>query len=105
MPWREAGAYAFWAAALLFLWRRTPLRGARFGLLYFVAVLLPVLNLIPLATLMADRYLYFASPGVFYAAVALACRAWDRLSPGGEEVRGTGRPARHVASFPMSRAR
>jgi len=88
-PWREAGAFLFWALVLLFLFprRRPELRPVRFGLLYFVIVLLPVLNLIPLATLMADRYLYFASPGVFYAAVALGCYAWRRLAPGREAAR------------------
>jgi hypothetical protein len=73
-------ATAAWAAALaagaaLLLSRRAPLEGA--GVLWTFAALLPVLNLVPVGVLLAERLLYLPSAGFCLAAgVALA-----RLAP------------------------
>jgi len=53
-------------------------RGSRrraFGIAWFFACLLPVLNIVPIPILRADRYLYFAAPGLFFA-LAETLGAW-----------------------------
>jgi len=55
------GAIAF---CMLLLTRR---RGAMFGVLWFVAFILPVSNIIPIGVVMAERYLYIPSAGFFIA--------------------------------------
>ncbi len=54
---------------LLWAWRRRPL--LQFGLVWYVACLLPVSNLVPFPALMADRYLYAAVFGVLLIVVSL----------------------------------
>ncbi|OGR41405.1 MAG: hypothetical protein A2X35_10375 [Elusimicrobia bacterium GWA2_61_42] len=55
--------------------RRIPL--AAFGLLFVFAALLPVMNLIPIYNIKADRYLYLPLAGWALIAAALAAAAQD----------------------------
>ncbi|MEX1098632.1 MAG: hypothetical protein WED34_21475, partial [Planctomycetales bacterium] len=98
--WTAALAAAGWgvAAAVLFrLRRRSPL--VPFAALAALLFLLPVLNLIPITTLMNDRYLYLPSItafGLFAAAVrwGTAWPALEALRSPGESPAGTPHPSR-----------
>jgi Tfp pilus assembly protein PilF len=63
-----AGAIGFFVLVAL-AWR--PRRGLRFGALVFFLALLPVLQLLPMWTLLADRFLLVPSVGLALAAGAL----------------------------------
>jgi len=64
-------ALAVWAAVAVWTWGRSRLAG--FGLLFFIANLVLVLQFVPVAEfLVADRYLYVASLGFAVAFAALA---------------------------------
>ncbi len=95
-------ASAAWVAALatgaaLLLSRRAPLEGA--GVLWTVGALTPVLHLVPVGVLLAERLLYLPSAGFCLAAgVALA-----RLLPETAEAIVPGRAAPPVS--PLARAR
>jgi hypothetical protein len=47
--------------------------------LWFLGALGPVLNFIPLQVVAADRYQYWAAPGLFALAGLASCQAWTRL--------------------------
>ena len=63
--------------AIAAAWR--PARPLAFGLAWFLVALLPVSGIVPLATFMAEHWLYVPSMGIFLAA------GWavDRLATGG----------------------
>lgn len=52
-----------------------------FGLLWFVISLLPVSHIIPFPQMMADRFLYIPSVGLFLAVAVLVREMMDRLGP------------------------
>lgn len=56
-------------AVAIRVWRQRPV--LQFGVLWYVACLLPVSNLVPFPALMADRYLYAAVFGVLLIVVTL----------------------------------
>ena len=66
-----------WVAAVLAGRRERPHRA--FFSLWFLGALAPVLNFVPLGVLAADRYQYWASPGLFALAGLWTSRAWTRL--------------------------
>jgi hypothetical protein len=77
-PVASAADPAFWgpllglaaAGAAVALWcRRRPARA--FGPLWFAAMLAPVLQLVPMQVVYADRYLYAALPGALWLAAQL----------------------------------
>ena len=76
-----AGALAGFTAAVLAglavfaSWRKAPL--AAFGILFIVAALLPVMNIIPIYNIKADRYLYLPLAGFAMIAAAGSAFAWD----------------------------
>ncbi len=62
------------ALALLIAWRRVP-RAAAMGLAWLPLGLLPVMQLVPILNVAAERFLYLPSAGVALAAGALVDRA------------------------------
>ncbi len=54
-----------------------------FAVLWIVVLMLPVVNIIPIAIERADRYMYFPSLMVFAAVAILINRLWQRLSTPG----------------------
>jgi Tfp pilus assembly protein PilF len=72
---------AFAAVGLVYLWRRD--RRAAFWGAWYVALLLPVMNLIPFPSLMNDRYLYLPLVG-FFSLIFLLLKA--RFGTGGVAV-------------------
>lgn len=88
-PWRmvpietalSARAALLWAGLLgllLLIWRLQ--ERWRFWLLWFLLFLAPVLQLVPNATWVADRYLYIPAVGIFVVAAKLFFLALDRVS-------------------------
>ena len=67
------------AAGWLALRLRTFSRAAFFGVGWFVLTLLPVSNVVPLYSVLAERYLYLPSAGFCIALVMGAVAAADRL--------------------------
>ena len=71
------------AAAAGLLWkycRRN--KTLMFGAGFYVAMLLPVLQLIPFGPVIsADRYTYLSSLGLFIGVYAAAARCWERAGP------------------------
>lgn len=64
-------------AAFVWLWKRS--RSAAFGLIWFVATLIPVLNARWLAAnVFAERYLYLPTTGLCWAISFAAFYYWDR---------------------------
>lgn len=49
--------------------------------LWFLCALLPVLNFVPVSIMAADRYQYWAAPGLFALAGLGASSLWYRLAP------------------------
>ncbi len=83
-PWEPAPIAAWlavlgWTAAALHGRRTRP--HAAFFCLWFLGALAPVLNFVPLSVLAADRYQYWAAPGLFALTGLGAERAWIRLGP------------------------
>lgn len=72
-------AVAGYGVLAVVAWRRRPEAGLL--LAWPMVALLPVSNLIPIWSLMAERYLYLPSVGVF-AAVAVVLCGWERVAPG-----------------------
>jgi Flp pilus assembly protein TadD len=73
-------ATAAWLAVLAFgvvLLRRSPVIGL--GILWIFVALLPVLNIVPIGVLMAERLLYLPSVGFCIAAGAGAAMLFDRV--------------------------
>lgn len=68
------------AATVVAARRRNPLLA--FGAGWFLVFWLPVSNLVPVAYLAADRYMYLCLPGVGIAAAALLQRAGSRRAVG-----------------------
>jgi tetratricopeptide (TPR) repeat protein len=68
-------------AALLWLCLRRSGRGLRFGALVFVLGLSPVLQLVPMWTLLADRFLLVPSVGLALIVAALIAATPDRRRP------------------------
>lgn len=66
------------AAILGLLWRWSSKAG-RWGLLWFLAALLPYCGLLPFNNLLAEHFLYIPSAGMFLTAVLLAQGPLDRL--------------------------
>jgi hypothetical protein len=64
-------------AGLLLAWRRAPLR--RFAVLWYLACLLPVSNLVPFVMVMQDRFLYAASFGFLVLVADLLSSLDPRL--------------------------
>jgi tetratricopeptide (TPR) repeat protein len=54
-----------------------------FAVLWIVVLMLPVINIIPIAIERADRYMYFPSIVIFAAVAILIHRLWQRLSTPG----------------------
>ncbi len=81
-PWAPAPLAAW---VVLLAWVALALHGRRarphaaFFSLWFLGVLAPVLNFVPLSVLAADRYQYWAAPGLFALAGMGAWRAWRGL--------------------------
>ena len=78
-------ATAAWVAvlaggAVLLLSRRAPLAGA--GLLWTLVALTPVLQIVPVGVLLAERLLYLPSAGFCLAAAALLVRPVAAAGPG-----------------------
>ena len=79
-PWQPVPVAA-WLA--LIAWVAVALQGRRsrphaaFFSLWFLGALAPVLNFVPLSVLAADRYQYWAAPGLFALAGLGAWRAWS----------------------------
>jgi hypothetical protein len=76
-PWEPLALAAWllviaWVGGALALARRRP--HAAFFSLWFLGALAPVLNFVPLPVLAADRYQYWAAPGLFALAGLLARR-------------------------------
>jgi Flp pilus assembly protein TadD len=82
-PW-QAVPLAAWILLLVWLIGVTVLRRSRphpaFFSLWFVVALLPVLNLVPLPVLAADRYQYWAAPGLLALAGLGVAALWRRLA-------------------------
>jgi Flp pilus assembly protein TadD len=82
-PW-QAAPLAAWILLLVWLIGVTALRRSRphpaFFSLWFVGALLPVLNLVPLPVLAADRYQYWAAPGLLALTGLGTAALWDRLA-------------------------
>jgi len=76
IAWAIVLAWTGWAL----MRRRAHPRGAFFSL-WFLGALAPVLNLIPITVLAADRYQYWAAPGLFVLAGLGLVDAWSRLAP------------------------
>jgi len=57
------------ALYILCCWRRK--RMVIFGLCWFILFLLPALNIVPLTVLVADRFLYLSSIGIFLAVAVI----------------------------------
>jgi len=81
MAWAVLLAWTGWALAR----RREHPHGSFFSL-WFLVALAPVLNLVPFPVLAADRYQYWAAPGLFTLVALGAWRAASRLAPGHREV-------------------
>lgn len=81
MAWAVVLAWSTWAVTR----RRTHPHGSFFSL-WFLVALAPVLNLVPFPVLAADRYQYWAAPGLFALAGLGAARAWSRLGPHRREM-------------------
>ena len=100
LPWGPApfaawGVVAGWALAAVVKRHRWP-HGAFFTL-WFLIALLPVLHFVRFTTLAADRYQYWAAPGLF-ALVGLGATAiWPCLT--GRQKRGAGGAAIALAAF------
>lgn len=89
VPWRPAAFVSLllvvgWALAAIALRRSRP-HVAFFSLWYLVA-LVPVLQFIPFPTLAADRFQYWAAPGLFTLAGLLAEQVWGGLSARGRRI-------------------
>ncbi|MEK9146226.1 MAG: tetratricopeptide repeat protein, partial [Elusimicrobiota bacterium] len=76
-PWAW-GALVLGAAILSLLWRWSAKAG-RWGLLWFLAALLPYCGLLPFNNLLAEHFLYIPSAGIFLTAVLLAEGPLGRL--------------------------
>ena len=76
-PWAW-GALALGAAILSLMWRWSSKAG-RWGLLWFLAALLPYCGLLPFNNLLAEHFLYIPSAGIFLTAVLLAEGPLGRL--------------------------
>jgi len=74
------GFYLMAGVVALFLWRSKERLLLRSMAAMFI-FLLPVSNIIPIAVLQADRYLYFPIVFFFLALLTVLDRAWHRLSP------------------------
>jgi len=86
-----AGAFVIVAlAAAAFIGRRTH-RAAAFGIAWFFVALLPVVNILPIHHIKAERFLYLPSAGFLLAASVV----WSRLAHGrggaGDEARASRR--------------
>ncbi len=77
IAWALVIAWVAWAIAR----RRAHPHGSFFSL-WFLGALVPVLNFVPIPVLAADRYQYWAAPGLFALAGLGAVRAWSRLGTG-----------------------
>jgi Flp pilus assembly protein TadD len=104
---RESADAAFWGAGLLLcavaaggvvLWRRR--REAVAPLAFFFVALLPVMHIVPLPTLMNDRYLYFPMLG----AAALGGIALERLAAEAPRVRRIALAAAVVVAVALAAA-
>jgi len=88
-PWLPV-PLAAWALVIAWIaWsilRRREQPHAAFFSLWFLVALAPVLNLVPFPVLAADRYQYWAAPGLFALVGLGASRAWPRLSSGRREA-------------------
>lgn len=62
------------ATVVLFLRKNS----VAFWLIWYLAAMLPVSNIVPINTLMADRYLYFADIGIFGGVAAGLAALWRR---------------------------
>ncbi|MFH1539895.1 MAG: glycosyltransferase family 39 protein, partial [bacterium] len=79
--WALAGLHAILFAAWLIFFRRSRLT---WGLAWFFLFLLPVSNIIPIAVVMADRYLYIPLAGLAAAAALLV----EKIVAGGADSPG-----------------
>jgi len=79
--WALVIAWTAWAIA-----RRRARPHASFFSLWYLVALAPVLNLVPFPVLAADRYQYWAAPGLFALAGLGASRTWPHLSSGRREA-------------------
>jgi len=104
----------FWAILLLFLgglvllWRKRK-KNLAFPGLWFLITLLPMANLVPTSTQMADRYLYLPSLGYCLAVGLLVCAfsQWTALKEtgrGGERERDKNRYPLTVNRFSGQRS-
>jgi Flp pilus assembly protein TadD len=76
LAWAIVGG---WLAIVLARRRESP--HAAFASLWFVVGLLPVLHFVPNTPLVADRYQYWAAPGLFALAGLAAARLRENLPP------------------------
>ena len=76
IAWAIVLAWTGWA-----LMRRSAHPRGAFFSLWFLGALAPVLNLIPITVLSADRYQYWAAPGLFALAGLGLVDAWPRIAP------------------------
>ena len=67
-------------AALFTVWTWKKSKLAFFGIVWFFISLIPVSNIIPIAIIKADRYLYFPSVGFCLMIAWLIARGWTALS-------------------------
>jgi len=86
--WRQYGWLAGCLAVAAWLWfaRRKIGRATATAVIFFVAVLSPMLGFIPLFTFyfsyVADHYQYFASLGMIALGAGLAAKFWERRPAG-----------------------
>lgn len=85
--WALAGVHAVLIAACLIFFKRS---AAAWGMAWFILFLLPVSNIVPIAVVMADRYLYIPLAGLATAFALIV----ERIVEGGAEKP---RPARAIA--------
>jgi tetratricopeptide (TPR) repeat protein len=84
VPWEPVSLTAFiflGAWVLLAIGARKRLPHACFFSLWFLGALAPVLNLVPLPVLAADRYQYWAAPALFSLTGLAAYRGWVTFTP------------------------
>jgi len=104
IPTLAAATPAFWIATLawvaalvagaaLLATRRAPIEGA--GILWTFVALTPVLQIVPVGVLLAERLLYLPSAGACLAAAAALSRALPAARAGADPARPA--PAAHAA--------
>ncbi|MCS6797048.1 MAG: tetratricopeptide repeat protein [Myxococcota bacterium] len=95
-PWRIAGGLAGMLVAAVWAYRRRA-RPVLFGLLAFVLLALPVLNVIPMYWLWTDRYLSLPLLGLAFAAGGLL----DRIETSASALRSVARVGAALAAVAL----